>query len=108
MSVVTQDVEDADPVEVVTNAKHVSEGQLVVLALPGAIVPAGSETEADGGQGIVVSKQAVGGVQSSGMLCDGAMLSWKGGSTGVLVTLNDVEEVCGVGSVPPVRKPRKE
>ena len=78
------------------------------MALPGAVVPAGSETEEEGGQAVVVKKQAVGGVQSQGMLCDGSMLGWKGGSVGVLVTLNDVEECGGIGFLPPVNKPRKD
>ena len=62
VGVAVEDIEEPETIEVVTNAKHISEGNIVILALPGAIVPAGSESEADGGQGIVVSKQAVGGV----------------------------------------------
>ena len=62
VGVAVEDIEEPETIEVVTNAKHISEGNIVILALPGAIVPAGSESEADGGQGIVVSKQAMGGV----------------------------------------------
>ena len=47
-----------------TNAKHVAEGDIVVVAKEGAVVPAGAEPESEGGQGIVVSKQAVGGASS--------------------------------------------
>lgn len=33
----------------VTNAKHAAEGELVVVATQGAIVPAGAESVEDGG-----------------------------------------------------------
>ena len=55
--------------QVVTNAKHVETGSRVVVACPGAIVPAGAkldETES----AIEVKAGVVGGVKSEAMLCD--------------------------------------
>ena len=52
---------EAESLQIVTNAKHVSEGDLVVVACENAIVPAGSTTEEDGGQGVKVAKTSVGG-----------------------------------------------
>ena len=88
-----------------TNAKHIAEDDLVVVATQGAIVPAGEEPEPEG-QGIEVKKAVVGGHASEGMLCDGIMLGWPAGAAGVLVKLNDVEG-CELGGVPPLSKPRK-
>ena len=68
--------DEEDTLTVVTNAKHISEGDIVIVALEGALVPAGSEPEEDGGQGIKVGKTSVGGAMSNGMLCDGVMLNW--------------------------------
>ena len=90
-----------------TNAKHIAEGELVVVATPGAVVPAGAELEADGGQGFEVAPKPVGGEKSEAMLCDGVMLSWQGGANGVLVKLK-AEDGHAVGGRPPVNKPRKE
>ena len=95
-----------EALQIVTNAKHVAEGDLVVVACENAIVPAGSESEADGGQGIIVSKTSVGGQSSQGILCDGVMLNWNGGAAGVLVRLNDFEGF-EIGGKPPLNKPRK-
>ena len=50
-----------EALQIVTNAKHVAEGDLVVVACEDAMVPAGSQTEEDGGQGIKVAKTSVGG-----------------------------------------------
>ena len=72
--------------------------------MEGAVVPAGAESEEDGGEGVRVSRTSVGGQMSDAMLCDGVMLGWQGGANGVLVKLEDVE----VGGRPPARKPRKD
>ena len=93
--------------QVVTNAKHVAEGDLVVVALQGAIVPTGSEAEEDGGQGTTVKSASVGGEKSEAMLCDGVMLAWAGGANGVLVKLK-AEDGFQIGQRPPANKPRKE
>ena len=107
------DVDDIDEddedlvVQIVTNAKHVEEGDIVAVAKEEAIVPAGAEPESDGGEGIEVKKTTVGGVQSAGMLCDGVMLSWPAGTAGVLAKFNEFEEHFPVGGAPPLIKPRK-
>ena len=92
-----------DSLQIVTNAKHIAEGDTVVVATIGAIVPAGADSEDEGGQGIVVKSAVVGSAKSNGMLCDGVMLQWAGGSKGVLVKLNGDE--FSVGSTPPAKKP---
>lgn len=92
-----------EPLQIVTNAKHVAKDDTVVVATIGAIVPAGSDSEEEGGQGVIVKSAAVGGTKSNGMLCDGFMLQWAGGSKGVLVKLNADEYE--IGSTPPARKP---
>ena len=94
---------EEETVQIVTNAKHVAEGDMVVVACEGSIVPAGSETPENGGQGIIVSKCSVGGQASQAILCDGVMLDWVGGANGVLVKLEGVE----IGGRPPMAKPRK-
>ena len=96
--------EDADDamVTIVTNAKYVEEGALVVVALPGAVVPAGADPDDD--DTTTVSKASVGGRMSSGMLCDSPMLGWKGGAAGVAVKLNGVDG-CVVGGTPPAERP---
>ena len=40
--------EEDSTLSIVTNAKHVDEGDIVVVALQGAVVPAGSDPEEDG------------------------------------------------------------
>merc|ERR1719491_2630725 len=49
---VDEDEEDEDDgtVMIVTNTKHLSAGDRVVVALPGAIIPAGADPEEDGGR----------------------------------------------------------
>eukprot|EP01134_Creolimax_fragrantissima_P002545 CFRG2545T1 len=64
-------------IQVVTNAKYISEGEVVVVALPGATVPAGSNPDEDS-ESFIVVKTTVGGVGSHGMLCDAPALAWKG------------------------------
>ena len=95
--------DNVETLQIVTNAKHVDQNDTVVVATIGAIVPAGADSEEDGGQGVIVKSAVVGGTKSNGMLCDGAMLQWAGGSKGVLVKLNVSEYE--IGSAPPARKP---
>mmetsp|Transcript_9424 Transcript_9424/g.11731 ORF Transcript_9424/g.11731 Transcript_9424/m.11731 type:complete len:146 (-) Transcript_9424:722-1159(-) len=54
---------------VVTNVKHIETGNRVVVACPGAIVPAGASLE-ENDKAIQVKAGAVGGVKSEAMLCD--------------------------------------
>ena len=97
-----EDKEGDGCVVVVTNAKYVEAGKLVVVALPGAIVPAGADPE-DGGT--LVAKASVGGRMSNGMLCDSRMLGWVGGAAGVAVSLD--ASVFNVGQAPPAKRPNK-
>ena len=54
---------EASLVTIVTNTKHIEEGEIVVVALPGATVPVGKSVE-DGAT--VVEKASVGGRKSGG------------------------------------------
>lgn len=93
----TVDVGADEPVAIVTNAKHAEEGERVVVATIGAVVPAGADPE----EGTTVAKASVGGRASHGMLCDGVMLGWKGGANGVAVKLG---EDFPIGGPPPDAK----
>ena len=100
---IAEDEDDDDAVvTIVTNAKYVDADALVVVALPGAVVPAGADADDD--DVTKVTKSSVGGRMSHGMLCDSAMLGWKGGAAGVAVKLNGVEG-CAVGGKPPSERP---
>ena len=81
---------------VVTSAPNVAQGLRCVVALPGALVSVDGEE-------VLVKAQAVGGVKSHGMLCDGPMLSWVGGGAGMAAL---VPETCALGSAPPATRPR--
>ena len=56
-------------VQVVTNAKHIDVGWLVVVALENSVVPAGAIVGEDP-DAVLVKTTSVGGVRSEGMLCD--------------------------------------
>ena len=76
------DIGADEPVDVVTNAGNVGTrtvGCRVVVATVGAALRDGE----------TVKKTAVGGVSSTGMLCDGPMLGWSGGGAGTAVLLPD-------------------
>ena len=104
--VVQIEPDSEEGLQIVTNAKHIAEGDRVVVATIDAIVPAGAQTEDEGGQGIILKKATVGNEKSEGILCDGVMLGWQGGSNGVLVKLD--AEKHEVGSVPPANKPNNK
>lgn len=91
-----KDEDEEELLQVVTDSKHVEQGELVVVARVGAIVPAG----ADPASGTVVEKTTLGGQASHGILCDAAMLGWKG-TTGIRVRLAP-ESGCKVGRAPPL------
>jgi tRNA-binding EMAP/Myf-like protein len=97
---------EAATVSVVTNAKYIDEGWLVVVALPGAVVPAGADPEEDSGA-VTVAKASVGGRASHGMLCDSPMLGWAGGAAGKLVVLPEGGDFV-VGGKPPAERPAGE
>ena len=95
LKALTIDVGGDSPLSIVTNASNVAErtvGCRVVVATVGAQVG-----------DVKVSKTSVGGVSSEGMLCDGAMLSWSGGSEGVAVVL---PASFAIGTTPPASRPR--
>jgi tRNA-binding EMAP/Myf-like protein len=95
---------DEGLIQIVTNAKYVEIGWKVVVALKGAIVPAGSHLDEDS-DAILVSPTSVGGVKSDGMICDSYMLGWSGGAKGVIQQLPDSYEI---GTSPPNSRPRTE
>ena len=76
------DVGAAEPVDVVTNAGNVGTrtvGCRVVVAAVGSELRDPEK----------VKKTSVGGVSSTGVLCDGPMLGWSGGGAGTAVLLPD-------------------
>ena len=89
------DIGVGEPVVVVTNAKVFDKQRCVVATV-------GSKVEM-GGEEVEVKKANVGGVMSSGMLCDSPMLGWVGGGAGVVAKL---PESFAIGSEPPAEKPR--
>jgi tRNA-binding EMAP/Myf-like protein len=96
----TGDIDAA--VQIVTNAKYVDVGWIVVVALENAVVPAGASLE-DDIDVVCVKPCAVGGIMSHGMLCDSPMLSWTGGAKGAIQQL---PEGFIVGDMPPPCRPR--
>jgi tRNA-binding EMAP/Myf-like protein len=88
------DAGQKETVQIVTNAPNVAEGSRVVVALVGAVV-----------NEVVVRKATVGGVASTGMLCDAPMLKWNGGGAGNAAL---VPPSFAVGSKPPSSRPRMD
>ena len=99
---VVGDGEEASFVQIVTNAKYIDAGWKVVVALENAIVPAGASLD-DGTDAIQIKPTSVGGVKSSGMLCDSPMLNWTGGAKGAVQQLPDT---FAIGDKPPAARPR--
>lgn len=93
---------NGDTIQIVTNAKYIEPGWLVVVALEGAIVPARANIEEDT-DAIQLKSTSVGGILSKGMLCDSPMLGWTGGAKGVVVQL---PESYKIGDQPPESRPR--
>lgn len=89
-------------IHLVTSDNKVAQGDRVVVAKNGAIVPAGADPEDEGA--FVVQKTTVGGRASHGVLCDSVALGWLGGAKGVAIRLG---EEFALGSLPPATKPRK-
>lgn len=89
-------------VQIVTNAKHIDAGELVVVALENAIVPAGSVLD-ENPDAIQVKPTSVGGVKSHGMVCDSPMLKWVGGAAGILQKLSEAD--FKIGDKPPATRP---
>lgn len=94
-------VKEAGGLDVVTNTKHVAKSWKVVVAVIGAVVPAGASTDDD--DTIIVKKASVGGTASHGMLCDCVMLGWNGGAKGAALRMPDDTQV---GTTPPSERPK--
>mmetsp|Transcript_33619 Transcript_33619/g.77687 ORF Transcript_33619/g.77687 Transcript_33619/m.77687 type:complete len:256 (-) Transcript_33619:85-852(-) len=95
LKVCSIDVGAEAPVTVVTNATNIAErtiGKLVCVAT------VGSEVE-----GVKVTRRAVGGTTSEGMLCDSPMLGWSGGAAGIAALIPDS---FNPGDSPPSSRPR--
>lgn len=86
------DVGDSAPIDVVTAASNVAEGQVVAIACVGASV-----------KGETIVKTNVKGFPSCGMVCDSGMLGWAGGGAGAAVQL---PAEYPIGSRPPKTRPR--
>jgi tRNA-binding EMAP/Myf-like protein len=106
---VTGDGDEGNAVQIVTNAKYIEANWLVVVALENAIVPAGAIVGEDS-EAIQIKPTSVGGVKSSGMVCDSPMLKWTGGAKGVVQQLPEFDEASNpqyfVGNAPPASRPR--
>ncbi len=99
---ITGDSDESKAIQIVTNAKHIEAGWKVVVALEGAVIPAGAVFGEDP-SAIQVKRASVGGTSSSGMLCDSEMLNWSGGAKGVVQRLPDSFTI---GERPPPTRPR--
>jgi tRNA-binding EMAP/Myf-like protein len=99
---VTGDGDESTAVQIVTNAKYIDAGWIVVVALENAIVPAGANLDEDP-DAIQIKATAVGGVMSRGMLCDSPMLKWTGGAKGAVQQLPDSFQI---GDAIPTARPR--
>lgn len=90
------DVGSGEPIIVVTNCSNVREGTHTVVALLGTELEISGET-------VKIARTNVGGVYSSGMLCDSPMCGWVGGAAGLCV---QVPQSLLPGSPAPSSKPR--
>jgi len=70
---------------------------LISLVYSVAVALVGSSFVNEEGGESMVSKSAVGGVMSEGMLCDSRMLGWVGGAAGIAVL---IDESIKIGSAP--------
>jgi tRNA-binding EMAP/Myf-like protein len=100
---VNGDGKEETSLQIVTNAKYCEVGWKVVVACIGAVVPAGAVVGEDD-EAIKVTKRAVQGVESQGMICDCDMLGWAGGAKGFIQQLPDS---FNVGDSIPETRPAK-
>ena len=84
-------------ITVVTSAPNVRLKSRLAVAVIGSTVLGPT------GEGVLITKTSVGGVQSEGMFCDSKMLAWDGGSTGIAA---QIDESVPLGAQPPSHKPR--
>lgn len=99
---ITADGGEESSLQIVTAAKYIDAGWRVVVALEGAVVPAGAVVEEDA-DAFVVKPQTVGGVKSAGIICDSWSLGWAGGAKGAVQQLPESYEI---GNQPPDSRPR--
>lgn len=85
---------DHEKLTIVTNAKNVKQGMRVVVASVGTVLP---------DEGTSVESKVIGGVRSSGMLCDAKMCGWSSTNPGLAVSLPDSFEL---GQEAPSQNPR--
>lgn len=98
LKVITINVGDEEDLTIVTNDNSIKlESKTVVATI-------GTEVEVEG-ELITIKKTSIGGVMSSGMICDTAMLKWSGGITGQRVNLQSYQEF-KIGSPAPSEKSR--
>lgn len=95
------DVGNDMDVQIVTNAKHIESGEIIVVALEGAVIPAGCDRNDP--NATIVTKTSINGTVSYGILCDAPALGWVGGAAGVPQKLNPVE--FRPGDLPPISRP---
>ena len=98
LSAITVDVGAGEPLNVVTSAPYMAEGQRVCIATVGATIT-------QKGDEVVVKKTTVGGRKSEGIVCDSPMLGWVGGAAGNAAFL---PESFKPGDAPPSRRPRMD
>ena len=87
-----------EPLQIVTSAPNIVVDSLCVVATVGATVSLG-------GEDVEVKEAVVGGVKSTGMLCDAPMLGWQGGGAGNAAL---VPTSFAPGDAPPDKRPRMD
>ncbi len=76
-----------DHLQIVTGAKNISEGDIVPIALPGAIIPGIKD---ENGKNLVIKKGNLRGERSEGMMCSARELGHGDDHSGILIL--EVEE----------------
>jgi phenylalanyl-tRNA synthetase beta chain len=72
----------ADYIQIVTGAKNIHEGDLVPVALPGAVIPGMLD---ENGKNVVIKKGNLRGERSEGMMCSARELGHSDDHSGILI-----------------------